>query len=35
MNNDEFLVKIETELVERAPLIGLEKCILDNTMAFY
>ena len=34
-NNDEFLVNIETELVERAPLIGLEKCILDNKMGFY
>ena len=34
MNSDEFLVNIETELIERAPLIGLEKCILDNKMAF-
>ena len=33
--NGEKLVNIETELVERAPLIGLEKCILYNNMAFY
>ena len=26
---------MEIELVERAPLTGLEKCILDNKMALY
>ena len=33
--NNKFLVNVETELVERTPLIGLEKCILYNKMAFY
>ena len=36
-NNDELSVNVETELqrIERVPLIGQEKCILDNKMAFY
>ena len=34
-DDDEFLVNIETELVERASLFGLEKCIMDIKMAFH
>ena len=35
MNNGELLVNIETGLVKRAPLIGLEERIFDNKMAFH
>ena len=34
MKNDQFLVNTEIELVEKALLIGLDKCILCNKMVF-